>query len=64
MSADDRQRVEHDLTRHHQRVERVFVSAQAGHGLSDLRRVLQAHAGKSDALEPQADSTYPPEAGL
>lgn len=52
------------LSDSHQRVERVFVSAQAGHGLADLRRVLQAHASKSDALEPQADSTHHPEAGL
>jgi GTPase len=40
----------------HQRVERVFVSAQSGVGLPDLRRLLQAHSAGIDAPDTQADS--------
>ena len=39
-----------------QRVERVFVSAQSGIGLPELRRLLQAHALGNDAPDTQADS--------
>ena len=36
------------------RVERVFVSAQTGDGLPDLRRLLQSHAAINDALGTRA----------
>lgn len=36
------------------RVERVFVSAQTGDGLPDLRRLLQSHAATNDALGTRA----------
>ena len=39
-----------------QRVERVFVSAQTGDGLPELRRLLRAHAGFGDVPDPRQDS--------
>ncbi len=47
-----------------QRVQRVFVSAQTGDGLPDLRRLLLAHAAASDAPDPQAGSEHTGEAWL
>ena len=39
-----------------QRVERVFVSAQTGDGLPELRRLLRAHAGFGDVPDSRQDS--------
>ena len=39
-----------------QRVERVFVSAQTGNGLPELRRLLRAHAGFGDVPDSRQDS--------
>ena len=47
-----------------QRVERVFVSAQVGDGLPDLRRLLLAHAASGYAPDTQVASADTVEAGL
>ncbi len=46
------------------RVERVFVSAQAGDGIPDLRRLLLAHAASTYALDPHAASAQTAQAAL
>ena len=46
------------------RVERVFVSAQVGDGLPDLRRLLLAHAASGYAPDTQVASADTVEAGL
>ena len=46
------------------RVERVFVSAQVGDGLPDLRRLLLAHAASGYAPDTQVASGDTVEAGL
>ena len=47
-----------------QRVERVFVSAQVGDGLPDLRRLLLAHAASGYAPDTQVASADTVETGL
>ena len=47
-----------------QRVERVFVSAQAGDGLPDLRRLLLTHAASNYSPDTQVGSADSAEAGL
>ncbi len=48
----------------HQRVERVFVSARAGDGLPELRRLLLTHAAAAYAPDPRLASEQTADAGL